>query len=727
MGVKLAQTNFTSGEIDPLMDMRHDTGAYQNGARKLRNIALLNQGGGTRRPGTEHLNVLTGRSRLIPFEFSSTERYIFALSNAELKVFTTSGTLLQTLTAPWTSAMLFELTFTQAADVMILCYPTMRTQIIRRTGIDTFTISNFSFATSVNSDKTYQPYYKYAEDTVTLSASGTTGSVTLTTSAAFFVSGHVGMRVRWFDTEIEITAVTNSTTATGTVKGTLKGRYDIDPFKTTNNTQVIEVTHANHGLATGQSITIDGANAFAGFNSTHLNGSRTITVVDDNTYTFVAGGSSNASDSLDGGGPNVTFSGNNIATRSWDEPAYSAVSGYPGAVTFHEARLWFGGSLSQPNGLWASKINQFFNFDVGEGLDNDSIQVTVGSDDISSVRHLVSNRHLQVFTATSEFYVPRVTNNTTTPNNISISRQTPYGCSALTPQPFDGATVYVQASDKVVREFLYTDTEQAYNSPALSMLAEHLIVAPHDMAVSYGTSKRGEQYLLVVNDDGSLAVFHSARAERLAGWTLWSTKGSGSETAKFDSVMTVGDRIYVSVQRGSSYHLERFAEQDIDCTLDGSKTYTAGSATTSWSLGSLYGSKTVSVVSGNYYLGDFTASAGGTITLNDAVTNIRVGYNYIPEIETLPVNLQLADGVYTGRPKRIARVILALNSTLSVSIAGNRLIVRQVRDDFSNAPDPVTGKREFFLLGYQRDATITVTQTEPLPMRVLGLAMEVSA
>jgi len=194
MGVKLAQTNFSSGELDPLMDMRHDTGAYQNGARKLRNIALLNQGGGTRRPGTEHLNTLTGRSRLIPFEFSSSERYIFALSNTQLKVFSTSGTLLQTLTAPWTTAMLFELTFTQAADVMVICYPTMKTQIIRRTAADTFTIADFAFDSSINSNKVYQPYYKYAADTVTLSASGTTGSVTLTTSASYFVAGHVGMR-----------------------------------------------------------------------------------------------------------------------------------------------------------------------------------------------------------------------------------------------------------------------------------------------------------------------------------------------------------------------------------------------------------------------------------------------------------------------------------------------------------------------------------------------------
>jgi Fe2+ transport system protein FeoA len=67
-----------------------------------------------------------------------------------------------------------------------------------------------------------------------------------------------------------------------------------------------------------------------------------------------------------------------------------------------------------------------------------------------------------------------------------------------------------------------------------------------------------------------------------------------------------------------------------------------------------------------------------------------------------------------------------LNDTLAVNVQGNRLIIRQVTDDFSLQPTAVTGKREFFLLGFNRDATVTITQSEPLPLRLLGMAMEVS-
>lgn len=158
MGMKLVQTNFSSGEIGPLMDMRHDTGAYQNGARRLRNVSVLNQGGITRRPGTEYLATLNGRSRMIPFEFSNTEQYIFAFGDQRLDIYSTAGSLIQSLTScPWTTSILFSMTYSQAADVMIVCSPQMATQIIRRTSANTFTRTAFAFDSSVNGDEVYQP------------------------------------------------------------------------------------------------------------------------------------------------------------------------------------------------------------------------------------------------------------------------------------------------------------------------------------------------------------------------------------------------------------------------------------------------------------------------------------------------------------------------------------------------------------------------------------------
>lgn len=724
MGFKTVQTNFSAGEVGSLMNMRTDTGAYANGAKKLRNVALLNQGGVARRCGTTYLATLGAQTRLISFEFAFDEQYIFAFSNTTLKVYNLTGTLLTTITGcPWTTSMLFELTYAQIADVMIICHPDMVTQKITRTGASSFTRAAFAFDQSSNGAETYQPFYKFASSSITLSSSASAlGSATLTTSAAYFTAAHVGLRLKWYDSEIEITGYTNSTTATGTIKKILEGVLDIDPFKTTDGSTTVEVTHVAHGLATGATIVFTGCTSVGGITAVQLNGSRTITVVDDNKYTFTAGGT--ASSSLDGGGPHVVFSGTNVPTRNWQEQSFSSIRGYPAAVTFHEGRLWFGGTDSQPDALWASKIYQFFNFDIGEGLDNESIQVTIGSNDISSVRHIVSNRNLQIFTATSEFYVPRINDTTITPNNITISRQTPYGSSKIAPTPFDGATIYVQSSLKAIREFTYNSAEEAYASPTLSILAEHLITSPQDMAVNYGTTKRGEQYLLLINNTGTIAQFTSSRAEKIAGWTLWTTEGGGSP--KFESACTLGDSTFVAVKRGAAYFLEKFADDDLTTPLDCAISYTSGSAQTVWTVSSIFAGQEVDVISGNYYLGRYTVNGSNQITLNTAVTSITVGYSFTVEIQTMPVEITDRSGSYNGKPKRISRVLMDLNETLSVSIQGNRLIIRQVNDDFSQQPTPVTGKREFFLLGYSRDASVTITQSEPLPLRLNGLVMEVS-
>lgn len=721
--IKQVQTNFSSGEVDPLLRMRVDTGAYQNGAATLRNCSLLNTGGVSRRAGTRYLATLPTDSRLLPFEFSSSERYVFALSNNRLDVFSTSGTLLTTITSgvPWTGAQLRQISYTQAADVMILCHPSWAPRVVRRTGASSFTISAFAFDTSLDGNKIYQPYYKFADDAVTISVSAVSGTgVTITASSAVFTSSYVGTIIRWKDVEILITAFTNSTTLVGNIKGTLEGSLDINPLRTKHSSDVVEVTHALHGFATGQSVTISGANGFAGITFAQINGTFSITVIDDNHYSYATGHNANASE--DGGGPSVKFTSSTTATRDWSEQTYSAVNGYPGAVAFHESRLWFGGSSAVPDGLWASKIGLFFNFDVGEGLDDESIQITIGSEDISNVKHIVSNRDLQIFSASGEFFVPRSSTQAVTPTSIRISRQTPFGSSDVTPLPFDGATLFVQGSGKSVREFVYNDSANGYASTDITLLSSHLINSPIDMAVLYGSTVRGEQYALVVNNDGTMAVFNSARSENVAGWTTWEF---GTKSINlFRSVCTLGGLVFVAVQRNLTYTLELLSDAEA-LTVDSAVSLT-GSSSTTWTLGAYYANTEVDVVSSNMYLGKFTANGSGVITLPDPVTRVTAGFTYPVEITTLPVHLQLPTGSLLGMPKRINRVLVGLNSTLSCVVSNNRLLLRQVTDDLSVAPALFTGIKEFFLLGYNREAKVTITQDEPLPLRVLGMNMEVS-
>lgn len=720
--VRNLQTNFSSGELDPLMHFRSDTGAYQNGARLLRNALLYSSGGAARRPGTYNRALLPALCRIIPFDFAPDERYVLAFSNGRLDYYSSDGVALGNITTGcnWTTATLFEMTFDQVADTMVVAHQAWRPQVVVRLGLDVFDVADFEFAQSSNGNKVYQPYYKFADDDVTLSSSATSGTTTLTASAPVFLPSMVGERIRWHETEIELTAYTSTTVMTGTIKGTLLGQYDNNPLRTSEGSNVVEVTHVQHGFANGATVTIAGAGGTGGIAAASLNGARTITVIDDNRYSFVAGAA--ATQSIDGGGPSVTFSGANLPTLNWLEQAFSVSNGWPGAVAFHEGRLWFGGTPGLPDGLFSSRLFEYFAFDVGDGGAADSIQVTLGASSLANIRHLVSNNDLQIFTSNAEAAARSPRDVALTPANIVIRQQTPYGAGYARPYPFDGATLFVQASGSAVREFIFSEAAQRYQSTDLNVLSSHLLDQPVSMDVLYGGAQRNEQYAYVVNADGTVAVFYSARSEQLAGWTSWDQGGAGNP--KFRDLCVLGEDVFAVSERGGSFWLEKFS-QTPDMTLDGATTYNSGVAKANWVVGTRYRNQTVSVICGQYYLGDFPVDGAGNINVGQNVLQITVGYAYTFALRTLPVDLELQTGSSVGLPKRIVRVFVGLNSASSLSISGNKLLLRQVQDNVESVPEPFTGVYEFRLLGYQKDAFVELVQDEPLPVTVLGMNMEV--
>ena len=295
------KTTFQAGELDPLMAMRSDVNAYDNGAKTLQNVSLFSQGGVKRRNGTKRYATLNGNARLVGFDFDDNEQYIMAFGNERVDIYYLSdNSLAQSITScPWTTSILFQMQFTQAGDTMIVTHPTVATQKILRTGLTSFTRSAYAFDS--DTANVYQPYYKFAASSTTLSASGTTGSVTVTSSASHFSSSYVNTYLKINNTTLLITGYTNVTTVTATIQGTLRKKLIVDPFTTAQGSTTITVNDPLHGLANGASIVISGSNAIEGINASDINGTETIAVLDEDTYTFTAG-SSNANNTAAGVG-----------------------------------------------------------------------------------------------------------------------------------------------------------------------------------------------------------------------------------------------------------------------------------------------------------------------------------------------------------------------------------------------------------------------------------------
>jgi hypothetical protein len=211
--VKRAKTSFAAGELAPELLGRGDLRAFENGARRLRNVFIQPTGGVTRRPGLRHVTPLSGPARLIPFEFNTEQTYLVVLTAGLLRVHQ-GDAVVSVLGGPWNDAMLPQIGFTQNADTLLLTHPDMVPQRVTRTASG-WTIAGWSFSVT--------PFLRFVAADVTLTPSATMGSIVVDASAAVFNGGHGGAFLRIGGKRLMITAVHSATRVIADVIDELSG------------------------------------------------------------------------------------------------------------------------------------------------------------------------------------------------------------------------------------------------------------------------------------------------------------------------------------------------------------------------------------------------------------------------------------------------------------------------------------------------------------------------
>lgn len=408
------------------------------------------------------------------------------------------------------------------------------------------------------------------------------------------------------------------------------------------------------------------------------------------------------------------------ATVDWMEPAFSAVRGWPVSSAFHQDRLVIGGSRDLPNRLWMSKSGDLFNFDLGDGLDNEAIEFAILSDQVNAIRAIFSGRHLQVFTSGAEWMV---TGQPLTPETVQLNRQTRVGSVMdryIPPVSVDGATLFVGRTRQELREFLYTDVEQAYQANDLALLSRHLFDRPIDQ-----TFDARQRILLIPLENGKMASLTMYRAEQVTAWSIIETTGD------IISVSVVGDDIYALIRRdgnsGDQWNIERM---DNDILLDSALSGSNVSATDTWSgLDHLEG-QTVTVVADGI-LHPTVNVVGGEITLEAPANKVDVGLPYTHIIEPLPPSSVETRGA--GRAYRMVEGTFRLHETQAFTIDVGRGLkdvpLRALgQDPILDAPPPiVTGDYKIRAYGWQRDGTLPlwrIEQSDPLSFTLLSVTLE---
>ena len=640
------QTNFTAGELDPLVRARVDIDSYKNALETAKNVICQPQGGVTRRPGTKFINELGGTPasgvRLVSFEFSVTDSYMLCFTNDTMYVYKDKALVHTETSTGIVSAYLDTMCWTQSADTLIVVHQDMAPRkIVRGTSDTDWTISTISFDSI--------PNYAFTLSTFNTSGSGTltpsdvSGKITLTSQHATFTAAHVGQFIN----------------------ASPQGRA-----------RIVEVTTTT---------TVNVVTEFPFFDTTA------------------------------------------IANADWDleigyEDVWSASKGWPRTVTFHQGRLYFGGSKSRPSTIWGSKVGLYFSFEAVEALDDDAVEATLDTNTFNAITDLISGRDLQIFTTGGEFNVNQEGLSAITPSNFFVSASSRNGSKeGIRVQQLESGVLFVQRQGKALSEIAYSDATLSYETAKVSLLSGHLLKGPKRMDIRRAVATDENDLLLLVNeDDGSICLFSLLRAQNVIAPSQFTTTGSFKDIG-----VDIVD-IYTVVSRDdggvTKYYVEIFDDNSLtDCGVVGTTSATANMA-------HLVGA-VVHCISDGYVESDQTVPAGGTITFtNPPTASSECGLPISVEIKTMPTEVKMQSGTRIGFRKRIVEVNALLYKTQNIVINNNLVPIRSLGSGALDEPVPeFTGTKTLHgILGYSNNGQITVTQSSPLKLTLLGLEYKVS-
>lgn len=716
--ITLLQTNFTAGEVSPRMLGRVDIARYQNGAELMENCWPLVHGGAIRRDGTlfcAAAKFANKRSRLIPYVFNKDQAYVIEVGDLYMRFFYSTGAPIESspgvlleLVSPYTEAMIDELEYVQGADTMFLFHKEVPVYRLRRVTNTEWTLAAAPFVTVPFAEAGI----KFTTSATLSDASVGTGR-TFTSSASAFLAGDVGRQIVAGGGIAEITGYTSATVVTVEVI-TAFASTAIAAWQMTLSPQATNTPSAKDPVGKVITLTLD----FAGWRSNDvgkyikINGGL-VQITAYTSTTVVSGVIRTALTSIIGSTPNAW---------SLESAVWNATDGYPSTGTLYEQRLACAGSINYPQTVWLSRTGEYLNFELGTA-DDDAMSLTVASDQINPISHLAQIKVLISLTYGGEFSMTGGVEKPITPTNIQVKNQSVYGCNRVRPVRIGNELYFMQRSNRKLRAMAYKYDSDAYGSPDMSVLSEHITEGGiTDMAYQ----QEPESILFLVRADGVMATLTIDRDQDVVGWARQTTDGV------FESVATIpteeGEQVWCIVKRtvngNTVRYVERFSESvSVDCGITGTS---VGGADTWSGLSHLEG-KLVDIVADGVVMQPQTV-AGGQVTLPRNAFAVQIGLHYKTTIKTLTPEVQGNTGSMQGNSMRIGEITLRFHETIGCKLNGQTIAFRNLGPSILDEPPELfTGDHRLEKLGWDRGrAQLLIEQDQPLPFHLLSVTKKLT-
>lgn len=528
-----AQRDFSAGQLDPWVKRGDDTPIFKAGVRQAVNWRLLNSRGVTNRPGRSALffdGPRTDKVRMAPnddFYLVFGQNYVRVYNEVGTKVFDSGAVML------WTSANVNLVVWDVYQFSIYITFPGMRPKVLTWDGLgqgSAWVIADYVEQLIGLQKRTI--FYRLSPLGVTMLPSARAGAITMVFSAGMNLTpAHVGTRMRFVNKQILITGVTDPTHANGIVQETLYAGFGLNSGTGQDLTQYFGIGDVVVGQLSGARGIVTGFSGVGNIN---------VLVQGLASTSFGAVGNEVVVGPNGSVGITIVTGGNPFATAVWDDEVINAFRGYPASVAVDQGRLILCDFAAAPNLLAWSAITNFtdlYTDDVNAAPANAIVEIVPGK---SRVLYVVPGMESAefVFCDNAIYYIPINATNPLRPGSVAFNQISSAGAAQVKPRNAEQCIIYGVPGGNMVRAILVPGaTNRPYIADDLSSLYLELIRTPVAIAVLTESEQFEENYIFVLNDDGTMAVgkfaIKGGVIDGNVGWVPWSGDATLTWIASF--------------------------------------------------------------------------------------------------------------------------------------------------------------------------------------------------
>jgi len=672
--------------------------------------------------------------------------HTFQLSGVDSTNYTTYGSngdaqKVYEISTTYTDAQVFDLKFTQSADVMYIVHPSHEPAKLVRSDHDNWTLSDITFIKG--------PYLAQNTTTTTMQINAVTGSSKTVTASAVtgvnngdgFTSADIGRVITFLTGHAKITGVTDTTHCTVDITTDFSGTGTTADWK-------LGYWYPSAGFP--ETVSFFEERLIFGGSTTYP---QTIWASESGLYESFDVGDSSASNSFI-----YTIAANRVNKIRWLAPARDLIVGTAGGE-FKVGRptgeplkpdnvqiiqqTTFGGYTTQPIQIGnvimfvqrqQRKVREFaYNFqddayiapdmtllsehvteggiiDVDYAQEPDSVYWAVRTDGTllgmtyQRDEDVVSwHRHLLGGKATS------CTITVTDYANIQSGSKLKFTRRNGTEVTFTSTTG--TAGTNEFKSQTNNNTTATNLKTTINGHADFTATVASNVVTVSETTPESTGYLTVISQD-------SVRLAKV-----------NESQAKVKSVTSITEptenQVWVIVERiigGAT--VQHVAYLDVTCSTDSTLAGTVtGSSTKVTSLDHLEGETVQILIDDAVYPKQKVTNGAVTISLPStfASKSIKVGLGYVSTLKTLNIEAGAQAGTAQDRKKRYNEISVRLHKSVGVTINNDQLPFRTSADEMGAPIPEFTGDKRVTNLGWDRRGQITIQQKQPLPLTVLSI------